>query len=67
MVILVQLRDIDLSHVYLAYTPEAAEEAIRSQSGKGGKTSRPKTASTAKSKNTKRFFELLYLNKQIAL
>ena len=38
-----QRAESDLSHVYLAYTAEGAEQALRPKSGKA-KSARPKTA-----------------------
>ena len=40
-----QLFEPDLSHVYLAYTAEGAEQALRPKTGKKG-SGRPKTASS---------------------
>ncbi|KAK7495339.1 hypothetical protein BaRGS_00013521, partial [Batillaria attramentaria] len=45
---------VDLSHVYLAYTAEGAEEALRPKTaGKTSKSGRPKTASRPKSSKKK--------------
>ncbi|XP_025085555.1 kinesin-like protein KIF3A isoform X2 [Pomacea canaliculata] len=44
---------VDLSHVYLAYTAEGAEEALRPKTSKSSKSGRPKTASRPKSSKKK--------------
>ncbi|KAK3790069.1 hypothetical protein RRG08_038766 [Elysia crispata] len=46
--------EIDLSHVYLAYTKEGEAEALRPKSGKNAKSGRPKTATRPKSSKKKR-------------
>lgn len=46
--------EIDLSHVYLAYTKEGEAEALRPKSGKSSKSGRPKTATRPKSSKKKR-------------
>lgn len=46
---------VDLSHVYLAYTAEGAEEALRPKTAsKSSKSGRPKTANRPKSSKSKR-------------
>ncbi|XP_005105008.1 kinesin-like protein KIF3A isoform X2 [Aplysia californica] len=49
-----QSPEIDLSHVYLAYTREGEAEALRPKTGKGSKSGRPKTANRPKSSKKKR-------------
>ncbi|GFS26918.1 kinesin-like protein [Elysia marginata] len=49
-----QSPEIDLSHVYLAYTKEGEAEALRPKSGKNSKSGRPKTATRPKSSKKKR-------------
>ena len=45
-----QNESVDLSHIYLAYTAEGAEEALRPKSSSGKpKSGRPKTATRPKS------------------
>lgn len=45
---------VDLSHVYLAYTEEGAEEALRPKTAsKTSKSGRPKTANRPKSSRAK--------------
>ncbi|GFN81582.1 kinesin-like protein [Plakobranchus ocellatus] len=46
--------EIDLSHVYLAYTKEGEAEAMRPKSSKSSKSNRPKTANRPKSSKKKR-------------
>ena len=49
-IVCLQYPEPDLSHVYLAYTPEGAEEAVKPRTSKGKKSSktsksdRPKTS-----------------------
>ena len=50
-----QFAEPDLSHVYLAYTAEGAEEAMKPKSSKSGKKSgRPKTAKSDRPKTSKK-------------
>ncbi|BFZ24494.1 hypothetical protein BsWGS_27533 [Bradybaena similaris] len=46
--------EVDLSHIYLAYTRKGEMEAIRPGTSKGSKIGRPKTASRPKSSKKKR-------------
>lgn len=49
-----QNEGVDLSHVYLAYTAEGAEEALRPRTaGKPSKSGRPKTANRPKSSKSR--------------
>ena len=49
-----QNEGVDLSHVYLAYTAEGAEEALRPKTaGKPSKSGRPKTANRPKSSKSR--------------
>ena len=49
-----QFAEPDLSHVYLAYTAEGAEEAMRPKTSKSKKSGRPKTSKSDRPKTSKK-------------